>query len=235
MSARILDGRSLAERIQGQVAREVHELGFRPGLAVVLVGAGQADRAHARLKSEACERVGMSCTILDLGELEARRALLELGEDPSVDGVFLQFPMPAGLRHLVPLSKDVDAIHPATLGELATGAEPPFVPATAAGCLSMLDEAGVAMAGTRAVVLGTDHYAAVPTALLLLRRGATVTLTDAVEEAFSADIVVAAAGCLTGPMLKRGAAVLDLGGHLDFESVRPVAGVLSPARGGLGP
>jgi 5,10-methylene-tetrahydrofolate dehydrogenase/methenyl tetrahydrofolate cyclohydrolase len=181
-----------------------------------------------------------------------------LADDPAVDGILVQLPLPVHLDSeailaLVPLAKDVDGFHPVNIGRLACkGKEPLFVPCTPAGCLRLLEESGTKLSGARAVVVGRSNIVGMPTALLLVRKDATVTIVhsrtrgmaDIIREA---DVVVVAIGkpkFVTGDMLKPGCTVIDVGinrtpeglvGDVDFESARLVAGAITPVPGGVGP
>ncbi|MBI3924044.1 MAG: bifunctional 5,10-methylenetetrahydrofolate dehydrogenase/5,10-methenyltetrahydrofolate cyclohydrolase [Armatimonadetes bacterium] len=264
--ARIMDGRALAGEVMDRVAQDVADLaarhGARPGLATLVVGGEPVDHVHARYKHEACKRLGMHSrgVTLPAGSTSEQvvRAVRALEEDPEIHGIFVHLPLPGGVDARtvlmsIPLDKDIDAVHPATLGQLAAaGGEPRFLPCTAAACLRLLENCGVLIRSAKAVVVGKSHYAAVPTALLLLREGATVEIVPEgnrflEQEVRTADIVIAAIGrpaFVTAAMLKPGAAVIDLGAHriagtlrgdVDLEGAMEVAGAIAPVPGGAGP
>src|SRR6185369_1466694 len=187
MTARLLDGKSLAAQVRATVKQEVAALarrGVTPGLAVVLVGENPASRVYVRNKTRACEETGVRSTQIDypasVTEAELLRRIHALNEDPAVHGILVQLPLPAAidsfkvLRAVSP-AKDVDGFHPENLGALLQGA-PRFVPCTPAGIMRLLDHAGVRIDGRRAVVIGRSSIVGKPVSLLLLQRNATVTI-----------------------------------------------------------
>jgi methylenetetrahydrofolate dehydrogenase (NADP+)/methenyltetrahydrofolate cyclohydrolase len=264
MSARILDGKSLAASVRAGVKDSVARLaarGVRPGLAVILVGENPASRVYVRNKTRACEETGVHSTQIDypasVSEAELLRRIGELNDDPAVHGILVQLPLPAPidsfrvLRAVSP-AKDVDGFHPENLGALLSGM-PRFVPCTPSGILRLLDHAGVRLDGRRAVVLGRSSIVGKPVALLLLQRNATVTICHSKSknidlETREADILIAAVGhakLVGAPMVKPGACVIDVGvnrladgslaGDVDFDAVKEVAGTITPVPGGVGP
>jgi methylenetetrahydrofolate dehydrogenase (NADP+) / methenyltetrahydrofolate cyclohydrolase len=256
--ATLLDGRALAERIRGEAAREIAELGH-VGLATVLVGDDPASDVYIRLKHKAATEVGIDARDIRLdasaSEDEVLALVDELNADDGVDGILVQLPLPAHMddtrvTYAVSPRKDVDGFHPVNAGHLYLGT-PLHVPATPAGCMALLAEYGVDPAGTNAVVIGRSEIVGRPAAMLLLQAHATVTIchsrtADLGAEVRRADIVVAAVGSpgiVTQEMVKPGAAVLDVGttrtddgirGDVD-PAVADVAGFLTPMPGGTGP
>ncbi len=268
----IIDGKGLAQELREELGHRVTELraqvGRPPALTVILVGEDPASQVYVRNKERACEKAGIRGEVLRLPAStsagEIHREILRINEDPSVDGLLVQLPVPDGidpaaLREWIDPAKDVDGLHPRNVGLLASGM-PGLVPCTPLGCLRMLRHHHVATAGARAVVLGRSLIVGRPMAALLSAKGvdATVTLAhsrsrDLAAICRQADILVAAAGVpqLVQPdWVRRGATVLDVGIHRvddpthpkgarlvgDVDpGVREVAGYLSPVPGGVGP
>ncbi len=233
MTAKIIDGKAIAERIRAQIADEVQQrlaAGLpRPGLATVLVGDNPASQIYVRMKHKACEQVGINSFGYELpadASQEEVEALVErLNADPAVHGILVQLPLPPGLDEekvlgRIRLEKDVDGFHPLNIGRLAQkGREPLFVPCTPAGIMVLLEEAGVVLEGARAVVLGRSNIVGMPVSLLLLRRNATVTVChsrtrDLPAVTREADVLIAAVGrpaMVRGDWVKPGAVVIDVG------------------------
>ena len=259
-SARIIDGKAVAARIRERVAAEVAALPAPPGLATVLVGDDPASATYVRMKREDSARVGIESFHHEPGGDVSQEALGELIEslnsDERVHGILLQLPLPDHLDQdalvsLIDPAKDVDGLTPANAGLLVQGREG-LVPCTPAGVMELLDEAGARLDGARAVVLGRSILVGKPVAQLLLAANATVTqchsrTRDLAALCREADVLVAAVGSprlVTADMVREGAIVIDVGtnrvgeglvGDVDFESVREVAGAITPVPGGVGP
>ena len=260
--AQLLDGRVYSEEALQEIKVQVQELknqGVTPGLAVILVGEDPASQTYVRNKGKACEKTGIySRTIIlpaQTTQAELEKLIRELNDDKQIDGILVQLPLPDGLdeaRALVCIrpEKDADGFHAVNAGNLMLG-QPGTLPCTPKGVIRMLKLAGVEMDGKHAVVVGRSNIVGKPAALLLLRENATVTIAhshtkDLGDITRQADILVVAAGkpgLITGDMVKPGAAVVDVGinringrlsGDVDFTSVDPVAGWLSPVPGGVG-
>jgi methylenetetrahydrofolate dehydrogenase (NADP+)/methenyltetrahydrofolate cyclohydrolase len=254
-----MDGKALAARVRGEVAREVEEITRPVGLATVLVGDDQASAIYVRRKQEACEEVGIAPIHHALSEDTSEQELLglvaQLNTDERVTGILVQLPLPDHvdegrvIRAIAPV-KDVDGFHPTSAGHLLQG-EPTFVAATPAGIMEILRAYEIPLKGARAVVVGRSNIVGKPMALLLLGEHATVTVChsrtrDLGSVVREGDVVVAAvgrAGTVTRDMVKEGAAVVDVGinrvegkvvGDV-AEDVREVAGHLTPVPGGVGP
>ena len=264
MAAQLIDGVAHARAVRAALstrARALAERGIAPRLAVVLAGDDPASRVYVAHKARACAQAGIGSELHEFpaevaaDELVAR--VRTLAADPAVHGILVQLPLPRGIDpapvlEAVPPEKDVDGFHPLNLGALAAG-RPRIVPCTPAGVVHLLEREGVPVTGRRAVVLGRSHIVGRPLALLLLVRDATVTICHSRTEdlaaiARQADILVAAIGrprFVTADMVKPGACVVDVGinrlpggglaGDVDFESVREVAGWITPVPGGVGP
>ena len=253
-----MDGKALALKRRAAVARDVAELG-RVGLATVLVGDDPASHVYIDAKHRASIEAGIEARDHRLPATVSEEEVLELvaalNADDAVDGILVQLPLPAGvdeakvIRSVLPV-KDVDGFHPFNAGQLLIG-EPTHVPATPLGVLALLDEYGVELKGANAVVIGRSQIVGKPVALLLLSRHATVTIchsrtADLAAHTRAADVLVAAVGVprlVTPEMVKRGAAVIDVGITRTAEGlvgdVAPGAaaraGLPTPVPGGVGP
>ncbi|MGH7763002.1 MAG: bifunctional 5,10-methylenetetrahydrofolate dehydrogenase/5,10-methenyltetrahydrofolate cyclohydrolase [Candidatus Dormibacteraceae bacterium] len=264
MSARVLDGRALANEIFDHTAAAVAErvtAGLsRPRLATVLVGADPASAQYVGLKQRDARRVGIESEDHRLGVRTTTDELLDLvdslNRDDAVSGILIQQPTPKQIdmtRVILALdpAKDVDGFHPINAGLLALGLPGGVEPCTPAGIVELLLHAGVPIEGANAVVVGRSKLVGKPTALLLLNRNATVTLchsrtNDLASHTRTADILVAAAGhanLIHKNMVKPGAAVVDVStnwsdgrqvGDLEV-GVEEIAGWLTPNPGGVGP
>lgn len=264
MSARIIDGKALADTIKTQVAARVSTLaeqGIQPGLTVILVGADPASQVYVRNKARACEAAGFKSDVLTLDSQTSQDNLLNLIErlnaDAGVHGILVQLPLPPHLdQHKVietiAAEKDVDGFHISNAGLLMTG-QPLFRPCTPYGVMKMLESEHINMRGAEAVIVGASNIVGKPMAMLLLAAGATVTLCnsktrDLAEHTRRADILVVATGkpgIVSGDMIKPGATVIDVGinrredgklcGDVDFKSALAVAGAITPVPGGVGP
>ena len=227
MPARIIDGKSVARQLEQEVAANIAQLGFRPGLVAVRVGNDAASEIYVRNKAKKAEELGLRGQQRILPETTTESELLaevrRLNDDPEVDGILVQLPLP---RHIdsrkvidaIDPAKDVDGFHPTNVGRLHLGREV-LVPCTPAGCLRLIDSTGLVIDGKRAVVIGRSDIVGKPMAALLLQRNATVTIahsktTDLGAVVATADIVVAAVGrpfIVTADMIKPGAVVIDVG------------------------
>jgi methylenetetrahydrofolate dehydrogenase (NADP+)/methenyltetrahydrofolate cyclohydrolase len=258
MTATIMDGKALASRIRAEVADEVASLGH-VGLATVLVGDDPASHVYIAAKHKAATEAGIDARDVrlpaDTTESDVLALVAELNDDPDVDGILVQLPLPSHVdetrvTYAVAPLKDVDGFHPVNAGNLYLGT-PIHVPATPMGCMELLAAYDVDPNGAEAVVIGRSEIVGRPMAMLLMHAHATVTVChsrtqDLGSHVRRADIVVAAVGrpgIVTPEMVKPGAAVLDVGltrteegirGDVD-PSVAEVAGHLTPMPGGTGP
>jgi methylenetetrahydrofolate dehydrogenase (NADP+)/methenyltetrahydrofolate cyclohydrolase len=260
----VIDGKSLAAALRASQKSAVESLaarGVRPGLAAVLAGSDPASRVYVRNKARACEETGVRSEVHEFPETVSESALVAriemLNADRAVHGILVQLPLPRQFdanRVLAAVSpaKDVDGFHAVNLGALLQGRSG-FVPGTPAGVMRLLEHAGVALAGQRAVIVGRSTIVGKPLALLLLQKDATVTIChsktrDLAAVTREADILIAAAGrakLVTAEMVKPGACVIDVGvnrlpdgklaGDVDFAAVREIAGSITPVPGGVGP
>jgi methylenetetrahydrofolate dehydrogenase (NADP+)/methenyltetrahydrofolate cyclohydrolase len=264
MTAKRIDGKATAlairERIAAEVAAFRERVGRVPGLAVVLVGDDPASAVYVRSKAKATEQAGMQGFEYRLPASVSQEELValvdELNDNPAVDGILVQLPLPPQIDERVVITrispdKDVDGFHPVNAGRLAIGLHG-FVPCTPLGCLRLLQAELGDLVGKEAVVIGRSNIVGKPMALLLLRESCTVTVAhsktrDLPGVVRRADIVVAAVGrpkMVTGEWLKPGATVIDVGinrtddgivGDVDYESAAEVAGAITPVPGGVGP
>ena len=230
MSARVLDGKAIAQALRDVQKRRAAELkarGVVPGLAVVLVGEDPASQVYVRNKTRACEEAGVAVfdhkLPITTTEAEVLALVARLNADPRVDGVLVQLPLPRQIRESAIIEaidphKDVDGFHTENVGRLWTG-KPRFVPCTPLGVLRILEHAEIAIEGADAVIVGRSNIVGRPMAALLLGRSATVTVChsktrDLPERIGRADLVVAAIGkaeLVRGAWIKEGATVLDVG------------------------
>ncbi|MCH8095387.1 MAG: bifunctional methylenetetrahydrofolate dehydrogenase/methenyltetrahydrofolate cyclohydrolase FolD [Chloroflexi bacterium] len=233
MSAKIIDGKSIAADLRARVEEGVRELasagGPTPGLAAVLIGDNPASETYVRMKRKKSAEVGIDSFAHSLpadSSQEQVEALIEqLNADPKVHGILVQLPLPDGIDEeavlaKVRLDKDVDGFHPINIGRLAQkGRDPEFVPATPMGCITLLKHAGAELDGANAVVLGRSNIVGMPAALLLVRENATVTVChshtqDLPAVCRAADVLIVAIGraeMVRGDWIKPGAYVIDVG------------------------
>ena len=261
MSAKVIDGKAVAERVRRQVADEISSTGLRPGLATILVGEDPASTIYVRMKREDSAQVGIESFHHEPGEdvsADALAGLLrELNADERVHGILLQLPLPDQLDQaefisLIDPAKDVDGLTSTNAGLLMQDREEAMVPCTPAGVMELLADAGVQLEGARAVVLGRSILVGKPLLQLLLAANATVTqchsrTRDLPAVCSEADVLIAAvgsAGLVTADMVREGAVVIDVGtnrtddglvGDVDYEAVAEKAGAITPVPGGVGP
>ncbi len=268
MTAKVIDGKAFAANVRGQVAAHVARLkeenGIVPGLAVVLVGEDPASQVYVRNKHASTTEVGMNSyehrLAADTSEADLLALIDRLNNDPKVNGILVQLPLPAHLDsdlviNAINPAKDVDGFHISNVGLLGTG-QKSMVPCTPLGCLMMLRDVHGSLAGLNAVVVGRSNIVGKPMAQLLLGDSCTVTIAhsrtkDLESVCRGADILVAAVGrpeMITGAFVKPGATVIDVGinrierdgkaklvGDVHYASAAAVAGAITPVPGGVGP
>lgn len=267
MTAKIIDGKAIAAEVRADVAQEVKELANRditPGLATVLVGDDPASKVYVSNKRKMCAEVGIKAWDHDLPASTPESDLIDLvkqlNADEEVHGILVQVPLPEHIDERVILdivdpNKDADGFHPCNLGRLLAGNRL-VASATPAGIQELLIRSGVEIAGAEVVVVGRSNIVGKPIAAMLMQKGhaanATVTVChtgtrDLESHTKRADILIAAIGrahAITGPMIKEGAIVIDVGvnrtedglvGDVDFEAAREVASAITPVPGGVGP
>ena len=259
-----IDGREIAKKWKenaAQRAQALTEKGVSPHLAVIVAGDTPASQVYVRNKENACLRAGIRSTILRLPESctqeELESAVVALNADQSVHGILVQLPLPKGLDEarvlaLIDPEKDVDGFHAMNAGKLMSG-QPGFVPCTPLGVMKLLEAYDIPTRGKHAVVIGRSNIVGKPMAMLLMGANGTVTIAhsrtqDLKAVCRKADILVVAIGkakFITADYVKPGAVVIDVGmdrdengklcGDVDFASVEPVCGAITPVPGGVGP
>jgi methylenetetrahydrofolate dehydrogenase (NADP+)/methenyltetrahydrofolate cyclohydrolase len=264
MTAQLIDGLALAHRLRLAMRERAGRLtraGHPPGLAVVLVGDDPASAVYVRKKLKACEECGVvsqrHLLPAKTSELEVLALIESLNMDPTVHGILVQLPLPPHIDvrrviESIAVEKDVDGFHLYNVGALVLG-QSVFPPCTPYGVQLLLETTGVEVAGKNAVIVGASNIVGKPMALMLLQKEATVSIChvrtrDLAQFTILADILVVAAGkpgLITGPMVKRGAVVIDVGinrlpdgrivGDVEFDSVRERASWITPVPGGVGP
>ncbi|MCS6801722.1 MAG: bifunctional 5,10-methylenetetrahydrofolate dehydrogenase/5,10-methenyltetrahydrofolate cyclohydrolase [Dehalococcoidia bacterium] len=264
MPAELLDGRATAARylteVKAEAARFAAEQGRKARLAVVLVGEDPASQMYVRRIVRGFGDAGLAADAVTLPQDADAASVIAriraLNDDPHVDGILLQLPLPQGLPtdaivSAIDPEKDVDGVTPTQAGRLLLG-QPALVPNTPAGGMALLEAYNIPVSGAEAVVVGRSAIVGKPLALLLLAANATVTVChtrtrDLGAVTRRADILCVAAGragLIDGSMIKPGAVVLDFGvnstesgvvGDVEAESARQVAGYLTPVPGGTGP
>jgi methylenetetrahydrofolate dehydrogenase (NADP+)/methenyltetrahydrofolate cyclohydrolase len=264
MAAKLLDGAAIAGQVYSQLKQRVAALGrqgVQPGLAAVQLGENAVSKIYLRNKVKACATVGLYSEVhrfdAECPESVALATIDKLNRNPRIHGIIIQLPLPRSLdaeriMQSIALEKDVDGFNWRNLGALVAG-HPRFVPCTPLGVMTMLDSAAIAIEGRNAVMVGRSAIVGRPMTLLLVARGATVTVCnsktmDLGDFTARADILVVAAGrsgLITGSMVKPGATVIDVGinrqpdgrilGDVDRASVMEKASHLTPVPGGVGP
>ncbi|MGN1400357.1 MAG: bifunctional methylenetetrahydrofolate dehydrogenase/methenyltetrahydrofolate cyclohydrolase FolD [Bacillus sp. (in: firmicutes)] len=264
MSANLIDGTEISNKVRQEIAQQVLQLkekGVTPGLAVVLVGNNQASKTYVSMKEKACMKLGMHSILITLPEETNQPELLakihELNEDDSIHGILVQLPLPSHIEETAVIeainpAKDVDGFHPVNIGRMMTGQDT-FYPCTPYGIMVMLEHIGCDPAGKHAVIVGRSNIVGKPAGQLLLNRNATVTYchsrTEEIESyTQQADILVVAVGkrnVITAKDVKPGAVVIDVGmnrddqgklcGDVDFDAVKEVASYITPVPKGVGP
>jgi methylenetetrahydrofolate dehydrogenase (NADP+)/methenyltetrahydrofolate cyclohydrolase len=264
MSQHIIDGKQLVSDIRGKIKEEVDALaaeGFRPGLAVVLVGEDPASAVYVRNKAKSCDQVGIYSEVHRLPAETTQAELLELVDKlnraANIHGILVQLPLPKHISEdaiidAIAIEKDVDGFHPINVGNLSIG-KPSLLPCTPAGVIEIIKRTGTTISGKKAVVIGRSNIVGKPVSMLLLRENATVTICHSRTENMKelcreADILVVAIGkpkFVTKEFVKPGAIVIDVGinrledgklaGDVDFDDVVDTAGPITPVPGVVGP
>lgn len=262
--AKLIDGKKISGEIKDELKEKVAQLkekGVEVTLAVIQVGNDPASTVYVGNKKKACAYIGINSLAYELPEETTQEELLnlvrQLNDREDVNGILVQLPLPAHIdedtviRTIVP-EKDVDGFHPQSVGLLSIG-QKGFVSCTPAGIIQLLKRSGIEIDGKECVVVGRSNIVGKPMAMLLIRENGTVTVChshtrDLKEVTRRADILVVAIGkrqFITADYVKEGATVIDVGMHrkedgklcgdVDFDSVEPVAGAITPVPGGVGP
>ncbi len=260
-----IDGKAISAEIRAELKEKTEAFaaarGYRPGLAVIIVGEDPASQVYVRNKKRACEEVGFYSRGYELPASTSQEELLALidtlNADPAIHGILVQLPLPKHLDESEVLlridpKKDVDAFHPYNVGKIMIG-DYRFLPCTPAGVMALLERTGIEIAGKRCVEVGRSNIVGKPMAMLLLHANGTVTVCHSRTKELSsitreADILVVAIGradFITADMVKPGAVVIDVGmnrradgkltGDVDFAAVEPIASAITPVPGGVGP
>ena len=256
-----IDGKALAAKVKARTAEEAAKLPRQAGLAVILVGENPASKVYVAGKEKDCAECGIRSFSHKLPAETTQEELLaligQLNDDPAVDGILCQLPLPGHLDeeaviHAIRPDKDVDCFHPFNVGQLVIG-QPVFLPCTPAGVMEMLREYEIPVRGKRCVVLGRSNIVGKPMGMLLTQADGTVTICHSRTEDLAsitrqADILVSAIGKIrfvTADMVKEGAVVIDVAmnqdengklcGDVDFAVVEPKASYITPVPGGVGP
>ncbi|CAA0842604.1 Bifunctional protein FolD 4- chloroplastic [Striga hermonthica] len=272
-SAKVIDGKSVAKQIREEITTEISRMkestGVVPGLAVILVGDRKDSATYVRNKKKACQSVGIKSFEVNLQEDCSEQEVLEyikiFNEDPSVNGILVQLPLPSHMNeqnilNAVCIEKDVDGFNPLNIGRLAMrDREPLFVPCTPKGCIELLRRYDFPIKGKRAVVIGRSNIVGMPAALLLQREDATVSIVHSRTKnpekiTREADIVISAVGqpnMVRGSWIKPGSVIIDVGinpvedtasprgyrlvGDVCYEEASKIASAITPVPGGVGP
>jgi len=264
MPATLIDGNAIAAKVRAEWKSRVVELaamGTVPGLAVIVIGEDPASRIYVGRKIKACAEIGIRSERHAFPATASQQEMLDLiarmNIDPTIHGILVQLPLPAhfDMRRVLEAidpRKDVDGFNVYNVGALTFG-DTVFPPCTPYGVVCMLEHTGIPITGQNVVVVGASNIVGKPMAMMLMKREATVSIChvktrDLAQYTILADILVVAAGkpgLITAPMVRTGAAVIDVGinrlpdgrlvGDVDFESVRQKAGYITPVPGGVGP
>jgi len=258
----IMDGKALAAKICAQVAEESAQLERKPCLAAILVGNDPASQIYVRNKEKDCLKCGIDSKRFNLPEETSQEELLSLisslNNDPNVDGILVQLPLPSGIDEsaiieAIDPQKDVDAFHPVNVGRMITG-EPSLWPCTPAGIMEIFREYDISLDGKVCVMVGRSNIVGRPMALLMLRNNGTVICCHSrtpnlAEMTRQADVLVVAAGCpklISADMVKEGVVIIDVAmnrnpetgkffGDVCFDEVSEKASYITPVPGGVGP
>jgi methylenetetrahydrofolate dehydrogenase (NADP+) / methenyltetrahydrofolate cyclohydrolase len=264
VTAKIIDGKAIADRLRAEYRLRVDDLrsrhGVTPALAVILVGDNPASRSYVRGKIAGCKQVGIRSELIelpaDVGESELLARIQALNDDPSIHGILVQLPLPPHIRvasvvEQISVEKDVDGFHLYNMGGLVTG-NTVFSPCTPYGVQKLLEIEKIPVEGRNVVVVGASNLVGKPTALMLMQQEATVSIChiktrDLGQYTLLADILVVAAGVpnlIVPQMVRTGAVVIDVGfnrlpdgrivGDVDFDRVKEKASYITPVPGGVG-
>ncbi len=261
----LIDGKSLAKKVQDSVAQEVSDLkqekNIVPGLAVILIGDDPASHSYVKMKAKACEKVGFYSITHNMPDTISQDEIIAtiemMNNNPRIDGILVQLPLPKHvdtdkILEVIDPKKDVDGFHAYNVGRLVTNLDA-FVACTPLGVMKMFEEYNIDLKGQDVCVVGASNIVGKPMASLLLNANATVTVThiftkDLKAHTLNADIVIVAVGVpglIKEDMIKEGAIVIDIGinriedgslvGDVDFKNVSPKCSYITPVPGGVGP
>jgi len=261
----LIDGKSLAKKIQDSVKQDVSDLkqekNIVPGLAVILIGDDPASHAYVKMKAKACENVGFYSITHNMPDTISQDEIIAtiemMNNNPRIDGILVQLPLPKHvdtdkILEVIDPKKDVDGFHAYNVGRLVTNLDA-FVACTPLGVMKMFEEYKIDLKGKDVCVVGASNIVGKPMASLLLNADATVTIThiftkDLKAHTLNADIVIVGVGVpglIKEDMVKDGAIVIDIGinrledgslvGDVDFKNVSPKCSYITPVPGGVGP
>jgi len=261
----LIDGKSLANKVQASVTTEVEQLkqekNIVPGLAVILIGDDPASHAYVKMKAKACEKVGFYSITHNMPDTISQDEIIAtiemMNNNPRIDGILVQLPLPQHvdtdkILEVIDPKKDVDGFHAYNVGRLVTNLDS-FVACTPLGVMKMFEEYKIDLKGQDVCVVGASNIVGKPMAALLLNADATVTVThihtkDLKSHTSKADIIVVGVGVpglIKEDMVKDGAIVIDIGinriadgslvGDVDFKAVSPKCSYITPVPGGVGP
>ncbi len=261
----LIDGKSLANKVQASVATQVEELkrekNIVPGLAVILIGDDPASHAYVKMKAKACEKVGFYSITHNMPDTISQDEIIAtiemMNNNPRIDGILVQLPLPKHvdtdkILEVIDPKKDVDGFHAYNMGRLVTNLDS-FVACTPLGVMKMFEEYNIDLEGKDVCVVGASNIVGKPMASLLLNANATVTIThiftkDLKAHTSQADIIVVGVGVpglIKEDMVKEGAIVIDIGinrmedgslvGDVDFKNVSSKCSYITPVPGGVGP
>jgi len=261
----LIDGKSLANKVQTSVSIEVEQLkqekNIVPGLAVILIGDDPASHAYVKMKAKACEKVGFYSITHNMPDTISQDEIIAtiemMNNNPRIDGILVQLPLPKHvdtdkILEVIDPKKDVDGFHAYNVGRLVTNLDS-FVACTPLGVMKMFEEYKIDLKGQDVCVVGASNIVGKPMAALLLNAEATVTVThihtkDLKSHTSKADIIVVGVGVpglIKKDMVKEGAIVIDIGinriedgslvGDVDFKEVSPKCSYITPVPGGVGP
>lgn len=261
----LIDGKSLANKVQNNVASEVEQLkqekNIVPGLAVILIGDDPASHAYVKMKAKACEKVGFYSITHHMPDTISQDEIIAtiemMNNNPRIDGILVQLPLPKHvdtdkILEVIDPKKDVDGFHAYNVGRLVTNLDA-FVACTPLGVMKMFEEYNIDLKGQDVCVVGASNIVGKPMAALLLNANATVTVThiftkDLKAHTSQADIIIVGVGVpglIKEDMVKEGAIVIDIGinriedgslvGDVDFKNVSKKCSYITPVPGGVGP
>ena len=261
----LIDGKSLANKIQEDVAKEVEKLkqekNIVPGLAVILIGDDPASHAYVKMKAKACEKVGFYSITHNMPDTISQEEIIAtikmMNNNPRIDGILVQLPLPKHIDtdkiiEVIDPKKDVDGFHPYNVGRLVTGLDG-FVACTPLGVMKIFETYDIPLEGKDVCIVGASNIVGKPMASLLLNANATVTVThiytkDLKSHTLAADIVVVGVGVpglIKADMVKEGTIVIDIGinriedgslvGDVEFDEVSKKCSYITPVPGGVGP
>ena len=261
----LIDGKSLANKVQATVGKEVEKLkqekNIVPGLAVILIGDDPASHAYVKMKAKACEKVGFYSITHNMPDAISQDEIIAtiemMNNNPRIDGILVQLPLPKHvdtdkILEVIDPKKDVDGFHAYNVGRLVTNLDA-FVACTPLGVMKMFEEYNIDLKGQDVCVVGASNIVGKPMAALLLNANATVTVThiftkDLKAHTLQADIIIVGVGVpglIKEDMVKEGAIVIDIGinriadgslvGDVDFKNVSPKCSYITPVPGGVGP